>query len=258
MSPRHSTGAPAALGFALSLALALAAAPRPAAAQSSKADAFAGKIPPVSGQLFRKAGRLELTASGDLSLNDAFFTKYFGGLEAGYHLTESLALSLRASGGLATRSGSAVVCAASSGCTSATETMLRQVPGRIRGVAALGLAWSPVYGKLNVLAEKVAHFDLAVLAGADLVARDEVLSKTDAELLAVDGGSPKLETSYGFHVGLGAHLFVSEFMAVRLQIKDLVYFVKVPNNGPGKDWQNQLFTELGLSFFFPTHNRAQR
>ncbi len=70
---------------ALSRALALAAAlvsvgaAFPAAAQS-KADAFAGKIPPISGQLYRKAGRFELTPTVNLSLNDAFYDKLFGGL----------------------------------------------------------------------------------------------------------------------------------------------------------------------------------
>jgi outer membrane beta-barrel protein len=246
--------APAALALCAALALAAGLLPRPAAAQT-KADAFAGKIPPVSGQLYRKAGRFELTAKGDMSLNDAFFTKYFGGLELGYHLTEAWSLSVGASGGLATRSGSAVTCTATTGCANATETMLRQVPGRIQGVAALGLAWSPVYGKLNVLAEKVAHFDLSLLAGGDLVARDEILSRADAEQLAAQGGSPKRALSPGFHVGVGARLFMTEMLALRLEIKDLVYSVKVPNNGPGTDWQNQLFTEIGLSFFFPTQNR---
>ncbi|HEY6098739.1 MAG TPA: outer membrane beta-barrel domain-containing protein [Anaeromyxobacter sp.] len=253
MIARLQTGALAAL---LSV-LALAGIPRAAAAQS-KADAFAGRIPPVSGQLFQKAGRLELTAGGDLSLNDAFFTKYFGGVELGYHLSESWAFSAHAAGGLAARSGSAVVCTTGTGCSNATDTMLRQVPGRIRGLASAGLSWAPVYGKLNVLAEKVAHFDLSLLAGVDLVAHDEVLSKADAEALALGGGSPKLKTSTGFHVGVGARLFISQAIAARLVLKDVVYAVKVPNNGAASDWQNQLFTEIGLSFFFPTHNRVQR
>jgi outer membrane beta-barrel protein len=238
-------------------ALAWAALPRAATAQT-KADAFAGKIPPVSGQLFRKAGRLEVTAGGNLSLNDAFFSKYFGNLEVGYHLTESWAISLHGAGGLATRTGSAVVCSATAGCSDATETQLRQVPGRIRGLAGLGVAWSPVYGKLNVLAEKVAHFDLAVLAGPDAIAHDEVLSRADAERLEASGGDPKLATTFGFHVGLGARLFLSESMTVRLVVKDLVYAVKVPNNGSANDWQHQLFTEVGFSFFLPTRNRPQR
>lgn len=254
MIARRPIGALVALAC---LGLAAVAAPRAASAQT-KADAFAGKIPPVSGQLFRKAGRLEVTAGGDLSLNDAFFTKYFLGVELGYHLSESWAVSAHASGGIATRSGSAVVCSATTGCANASRTQLRQVPGRIRGLAGAGVAWAPVYGKLNVLAEKVAHFDLALLAGVDLLALDEILSRSDAELLEAAGGSPKVTTTTGFHAGLGVRLFVSEALAVRLELKDVVYFTKVPNNGAGRDWQNQLFTEIGVSFFFPTRNRPQR
>ena len=67
----HRTQAPGALALAVLVASALF----PRAAAASKADAFEGKIQPVSGQLYRKAGRLELTAGGDLSLNDAFFQK---------------------------------------------------------------------------------------------------------------------------------------------------------------------------------------
>jgi outer membrane beta-barrel protein len=241
---------------ALALALAVAA-PRSASAQS-KADAFAGKIPPVSGQLYRKAGRFEVSAGGDLSLNDAFFTKYFAGLKLGYHLTEAWSISVHGAGGFTARTGSAVVCSATAGCSDATDTQLRQVPGKIRGVAGLEVAWAPVYGKLNVLAEKVAHFDLSLLAGVDGILHDEVLSKQAAEALAVTGGSPASTTSVGGHFGLGARLFLTPSFAVRLELKDYVYGVTVPNAGSGKDWQHQLFTELGVSFLFPSAKRPAR
>jgi outer membrane beta-barrel protein len=245
------------------LVVALASAPSAASAQT-RADAFAGKIPPVSGQLYQKAGRLEVTPSLDLSLNDAFFSKYFGGLEVGYHATESWSISASASGGLGwflsgpTRSGSAVRCDQSTGCTSASETELRQVPGRIRQMGGLQLAWAPVYGKLNVLADAVAHFDVSILGGVDLIRRDEILSAADAAALDVAGTNPKQVMTLGFHGGLGARLFISQALSLRLVVKDVVYSAKVPNNGPGQDWQNQLFTEIGLSIFFPTQNRPQR
>jgi outer membrane beta-barrel protein len=248
---------PLSIGALAALALAFASAPSPVRAQS-RADAFAGKIPPVSGQLYQKAGRLEVTPSLDLSLNDAFFTKYFGGLELGYHATEAWSISVSASGGLATRSGSAVRCDQSAGCASATEAELRQVPGRIRTMGAIQLSWAPVYGKLNVLAERVAHFDLSVLGGLDAIGRDEILSASDAAAFDISGAKPKLVLTPGFHVGLGARLFISQAMSVRLVVKDVIYPVKVPNNGPGQDWQNQLFTQIGLSIFFPTQNRPQR
>lgn len=245
----------------LPLALALLALPALAAAQS-KSDAFAGKIPPVSGQLFRTAGRLELTLGGAMSLNDAFFTKYFGSAKLGYHLTEFWSVGVHAAGGAVSQTGSAVVCSAATGCRDADETDLRQVPGRIRAIVGLEGAWTPVYGKLNVLAEQVAHFDLSILAGPDLVLHDEVLSTGDAAALAASGGSPGSKSAVGAHFGVGARLFLAEWGALRLTVKDVVYPVKVPNNalggGSGTDWQNQLFTELGFSLFFPTGNRPVR
>ncbi len=236
------------------LAALAAAAPRAALAQT-KADAFAGKIPPVSGQLYRKAGRFELTATGDLSLNDAFYSKYFGGLKLGYHLTEAWSVSAQGALGATARTGSAVVCPKNSGCVDANDAMLLQVPGKLRRIVGAELAWAPVYGKLNVFAEKVAHFDLSILAGADLISHDEVLGPSDASALAASGKDPALVSTVGGHVGLGARLFLKEWLALRLEVKDYVYGVEVPNNGAGKDWQNQIFTELGLSFFFPFSNR---
>ncbi len=240
------------LAAALS-ALVLAAAPAPASAQSSKADAFAGKIPPVSGQLYRKTGRIELTPTFNMSLNDAFFSKYFGGLKATYHFGEQLAAGLHATGGLTTKTSSAVVCSPTTGCANADAAMLRQVPGRIRYIVGAEVAWSPVYGKLNVLAEQVAHFDLSIFAGPDLVAYDEVLSKVASETQ-----TPGVKSSVGGHVGLGMRVFLTEWMAARLEFKDYIYAVNVPNGGIGTDVQNQLFTELGLSFFLPARNRPIR
>ena len=245
------TTRPALLALALALAL-----PAPALAQST-ADAFAGKIPPVSGQLYRKAGRLEATLTGNLSLNDAFFSKYFGGLKLGYHLTESFSISAHGAGGLARETGSTVLCPTSEPCRDASELQLNQVPGKIEWLAGLEVAWSPVYGKLNVLSEQVAHFDLSILAGADYIAHRQVLGREAALALDAAGGTPSTETAIGGHVGLGARLFLTEWMAVRLEVKDYLYQADVPNNG-GKTLQNQLFTELGLSFFVPGRNRPVR
>lgn len=255
MIPRPSL---AAALVALSCA---AAFPRDAHAQS-KADAFAGKIPPVSGQLYRKAGRLEVTATGNLSLNDAFFRKYFGGVKAGYHFSEHLSASVHGAGGIAQKGGSAVTCTATGGCVDASDAALHQVPGRIRWLAGVEAAWSPVYGKLNVLSEKVAHFDLSVFAGPDVIAYDEVMFQADA--LALGSGDPKVTTTIGGHAGLGVRLFFTQWLAARLEVKDYIYVAKVPENpadaarGTKNDLQHQIFAELGVSFFLPTRNRPIR
>ncbi len=260
MTPRRSIAA-----TALAALVAAAAAPVVARAQT-RADAFAGRIPPISGQLFRKAGRLELSFTGNLSLADAFFTKYFGGVKLGYHLAESLSVAVHGMSGTAVASGSAVLCTRTEGCGSALQKMLYQVPGRVRWIAGAEVGWAPVYGKLSVLAEAIAHFDLSILGGVDLIAHDRILSgrptaaggTSEAETLAANGGSPPVDSAIGGHVGLGARLFFTEWLAARLEVKDYLYTVKVPNIGGATDLQHQFFTELGLSFFLPPHNRATR
>lgn len=254
LSPRARAGLAAA-----ALLLAGLAVPAPARAQS-RSDAFAGRIPPVAGQLYRKAGRLELTLSGNLSLNDAFWTKYFGGVKLGYHLTEFLSASAQYQTGTTGHSGSAVVCPSGSGCQDAPETQMWQVPGKLGRVIGVEVAWSPIYGKLNVASERVAHFDLSILAGGDLITYQTVVTAQKTQTLLGLGQTPGETSTYGGHLGLGVRVFLTEWMAARLEVKDYVYVVRVPDGGGGLRpmAQNQIFTELGLSFFLPFQNREAR
>ncbi|HTN52760.1 MAG TPA: outer membrane beta-barrel domain-containing protein [Anaeromyxobacter sp.] len=240
-------------------ALALAATPAPARGQS-KGDAFAGRIPPVSSYLYRKAGRFEVTLSGNLSLNDAFVSKYFGGVKVGYHLTEFFSVSGQVQAGTTSRTGSAQVCRSNQGCSPASPDQLWQVPGHLDLVAGVEAAWSPVYGKLNIASEKVVHFDLSLLGGVDWISYQEVVSSAQAADLVAAGQTPGNKGTIGGHVGLGVRLFFTEAIAARLELKDYIYAVAVPNwqegGGARKDVQNQLFAELGVSVFFPFQNRS--
>jgi outer membrane beta-barrel protein len=228
--------------MAIAAALALAA---PGAGRGSEADAFENKVPPISGQLYMKAGRFELTPTLNLSVNDPFFAKYFGGLKLDYHLTESWSVGVTGAAGASSPTGSASICQANQGCAKPTDAQLYQVPGRIRSMAGAEVAWSPVYGKLNVLSEVPVHFDLSIMAGPDWISFDEVLS-------AVDAGSNKTPgkvSAIGGHLGLGMRLFLSRLMALRLEVKDYVYKADIGNLGKSQ-LQSQLFVEMGLSFFF--------
>jgi outer membrane beta-barrel protein len=250
-----TTRSPLARALVAAAALAAAAAPRPASA--AKADAFAGKVEPVSGQLYRKGGRFEVTPTLTLSLNDAFFHKTMAGVKVGYHLAEWLSLSGQYVTTVnASPTGSAVVCPANQGCHQASETDLYQVPGYVESILGAEVAFSPVYGKLNLFAEKVAHIDLSILAGVDLVTTRKVLHASEA----VPGASPGSEGNVGGHVGLGVRIFFSQTFALRAEVKDYIYAVEVPNvatgDGSSRDLQNQLAAELGLSVFFPFRNRA--
>lgn len=233
---------------ALLLSLALAA---PAAAgAASPADAFGGRIPPISGQLYTKAGKLEITPTANLSLNDAFFSKTFFGAKLGWHFTEALSLSGSFATGFAGATGSTEVCPGNEGCHAATQAQLNQVPGELKTIAGLEVAFAPVYGKLNVFAEKVIHFDLSVLAGGDLIRHRGVLSAADAGA----GVSPGVRSTFGGHVGVGARVFLTRSFALRLEVKDYVYTVPVLGSST---LQNQLFTELGISWFVNVLHRER-
>jgi outer membrane beta-barrel protein len=235
---------------ARALALLCAAALAPLPARASEADAFAGKVQPISGQLYRKAGRLELTPGVDLSVNDAFFSKVLLGAKATYHFTEWLALTGSFSGGFSSATGSTEVCPPNQGCSPAFKDQLAAVPGEIKTKAGLEVGFAPVYAKLNLLAEKVAHFDLSLLAGADRITYREVLPPP------ANPGSPvttATKSSIGGHLGLGARLFLAEWGALRVEFKDYLY--GVPIAGTTK-LEQQLFVEMGLSVFLPLGNRS--
>lgn len=235
---------------AAAIALLCAAALAPPAARASGADAFAGKIKPISGQLYRKAGRLELTPVVELSLDDAFFSKVLLGGRIGWHLDDTWAVTGSFSGGFASATGSTQVCPANRGCTPATSDQLAQVPGEIKMKGGVEVGFAPVYAKLNLLAAKVVHFDLSILAGADWIAYREVLPPPATPGAAL---SPGTKATFGGHLGLGTRVFLAEWGALRLEIKDYVY--GVPIRGTTK-LEQQLFVEMGLSFFLPTRNRS--
>lgn len=221
-----------------------------AASGASSADALAGRIPPISGQLYAKAGRLELTPTVNLSMNDAFFSKVLFGAKVGWHFTDWFSVHGAFAAGLNSETGSTSVCNAS-GCHPAQPSQLYQVPGNLRSIGSLELGFSPIYGKLNVFAEKVIHFDLSLLGGADWITHREVLPAA----LANAGEAPGNRSTVGGHVGLGARIFMGRSLALRMEVKDYLYSVPVLGE---TTLQNQLFTEIGLSVFLPSAGRRDR
>ena len=223
----------------------------PAAAHASPADAFENKVKPVSGQLYTKAGKLELTLpAGLISFQDAFFSKYMASARLGYHFTEAFSLAVLGAIGGTSPTASTTVCD-STGCRPAPTEALYQVPGDIKWLTGVEVGFSPIYGKLNLFAEKAVHLDVYVVAGADLVAYRDVLK---AEAVA-QGAVPGNTTSVGGHIGLGTRIFLARFLALRLEVKDVLYSVPALDTG---QLQNQLFGEVGLSFLIPVASREGR
>ncbi len=195
------------------------------------------RVRPVSGQLFLKKGRFEVSPGVTISVKDAFYTKYILGLSLTYHLAETWAVGLRGGYSIPLVAGAAQICTTGENALCRPPTMAeleRRAPGQISLVAGLDLQWAPIYGKISLISEKFLHFDLYGIIGASAV---QYVSDT----------GPKFTP--GGNAGVGMRFFINRWMTVRTEVRDLIYAESYATKGSVR---NQILFELGFSMFFPT------
>ncbi|MHB8872137.1 MAG: outer membrane beta-barrel domain-containing protein [Myxococcaceae bacterium] len=205
------------------------------------------RVPPVSGSLFLKKGRFELSPGITASITDAFYTKYILGASLTYFPGETLGVGLRFGYGLPVVSGAAQICTNGAdgltrGCNqpSLGDLESNKAPGEIQLVGGLDLQWAPIYGKISLSGEKFLHFDMYGLAGGTLVQYGK--------------GPGSSEMTFGGNLGLGMRFVGTRWLAVRLELRDLIYSETGTGTSAAGDskLRQQLVVDLGLSFFFPT------
>jgi outer membrane beta-barrel protein len=248
----------------LSLLVLLVLVPGLAAAQDTAPAAEAGdtsaldrdigplkdRIPPVTGHTFLMNRRFELAPTVSFSFRDAFWTKYVLGATATYHFTETLGAAVRAGYAIKVVSGAAEICAPGLSCRKPTKDELDgKGPGQINFLTALDVEWAPLYGKISLLAEGFAHFNLYLVAGPMVV---QYQAPKDAGLTGSDAA-----WSVGAEAGLGMRFIFNRWMALRFELRDGLYREKTAGatETAGAKYQirNQLFFDVGLSFFFPSN-----
>ena len=210
-------------------------------------------IPAVSGDVFSKAGRFEVTPSATLSVKDAFYRKYVFGLEASYHFRETFSVGGYAGYALTTPARAMQICGtvdAPYACGFPTAADLDgRASGQVVGLAGLDLVWAPIYGKVSLFAESFVNFDLYLLAGAALVGYRG----------PADGGGSVFRPGLGGKVGLGTRIFLTRSLALRASAQDLAYSEVVRRGDVTRTLLHQeFFIELGLSLFFPMPSERDR
>jgi outer membrane beta-barrel protein len=191
------------------------------------------RIKGVSGKLYLKSGRLELTLLPltSVSLNDAFYQKLGGGLQLAYHFSDAWALGLTGTYSLNLDSGNATYYGRQG----------ESIPyaGKRTYLFSLEGMWAPLYGKISVAAEWTLHFDTYLLVGLGGIGGEQTSSAGDS--------------SFGVAAtfGLGARLFFLRWLALRLEFRDYLLFNDKVTFGTQEkaDVQNQLMINIGLSFF---------
>lgn len=244
------------IALALTAALVLVSTPSSAfgqaAAQNKPADSgedveqiktvnLEDKIPPVSGRLFSKAGRFELSPTFTFSFGDAFFQKLGLGLKADYHIFETFSVTAHVFYNFNLTSHAVSVCDTNGECGSPEVDSMTNVPGKLGLMAGLGLSWTPIYGKLSLMAEKVLHFDFGLTGGVGGI-----------QYMAPENSKFEGSNKFAFegHVGLIFRLVFSEKIALRFELRDYIYSGATVQLGDSTSKiENQIMFEIGLSFF---------
>jgi outer membrane beta-barrel protein len=202
------------------------------------------RIRPVSGHIFLKRRRFELSPELGISIKDAFYSKYVPGALLAYHFSDQLTLGARFSYGVSAVSGAAQICTdtgATRGCRSPTKEELDgRAPGQLKMMGGLEFQWAPIYGKISLLSEAFLHFDMYGILGPTYIQY--------AGPTATGVGSETVST-LGANVGVGFRFFCNRWLAVRTELRDLIYSEKIQGNSSMV--RGQIMVNLGLSIFFP-------
>ncbi len=200
------------------------------------------RVRPVSGHLFLMKKRFEISPGLGLSVRDAFYTKLIPGLALTYHFTDAYAVSLRGGYAISLVSGAAQICTTGEngsvrGCAGPSPELLaaKKAFGNMGLQFGLEFQWSPIYGKLSLIAEKFLHFNMYAAGGPVLVFY-----------------GPNQQVTVGGNLGIGFRFFVNKFMTVRLEFRDVLYYESFGTGDNESSFRNQLLGELGFSFFLPT------
>ncbi|MHB1845888.1 MAG: outer membrane beta-barrel domain-containing protein [Deltaproteobacteria bacterium] len=177
-----------------------------------------------------------MTPGLGLSLNDPFIQKLIPELAIGYHISQSLYLGLRGGYAVNTFSGVVSACASTAtgtSCGAPSATQLGELPGQISYLGFLEAGWSPIYGKVNLFAEKVVHFDFSALLGVGVLGVGTPASP-DGAVPAGSAASPALGP------GLGERLFLGEHWALEAELRDYILFAP--------SLSTQLMFHVGVAF----------
>jgi outer membrane beta-barrel protein len=205
-------------------------------------------VPAVSGSHFPKRGRLEISPSASFSFRDSFFVKRVVGLDVAQHLHDTVAVGARAGFAFNSSASSMNLCVPSetdggTSCHFATvEELDGRAPGQLLFNLGANLQWAPVYGKISLLSLGFPDFDFYLLLGAELLGYKG----------PTEGPGSALTFSVGGEAAAGSRIFLTRWLALRVELKDLVYLESVKRLGTtSTGLRQQFFVQVGLSVFFP-------
>lgn len=222
--------------------------------------------PVLTNRFFAKTERFEISPYFGYVPNNPFATRYMGGVTVGYHFNEQFAAQGQlyyspdlGEGDLKGLTRALVQIAR----TGPNGNNFQQPLDKVTLAASFSGAWTPVYGKINLLGETVLSFDLYGVAGLGMMSKIDYFAKYDdagtgSDFVALErvGNEVKLSPN----IGVGANFFLNRLMAIKLDGRFNFYIDNKPQYDPDvpvseKRLYNVFIASVGVSFFFPTVKR---
>ena len=248
--------------FALPL-LSNTAIAEPAAAEAA-AELETGRLPAdvVQNRFFLKTSRFELSPVLGYVPNNPMVKRYVGGVLFGFHLSESFAAegALLYSPDLGTNDlkGLTITLVDIAHTGDAQGDFQQPLDKMVLGASFAG-RWAPVYGKINLLGEAVANFDLYGVGGVGMLSMANCYARYDAtsEIHVALEECEAVPQITG-NLGVGLNFFLNQSMALKLEGRSYLYVDTKPDYAPD-DGQtpdesrlyNNFIASVGLSFFLP-------
>lgn len=260
-----------------------------AAEDDNPAKALASQ-PAVRHRLLLVKGRFELSPAFEATINADYKHTFGAGLKAEYHLTDMFSFGLIGIYGASSNTGlmSRILDTLpeedpGEGDPTPTRSELSSHLNSMPIHGALYASVTPWYGKLAAFGRAFVNFDFYFQGGLAMAQLDSSCGAAvcsdpfpgggvDGDGAAVQAdddpnNDPPLNdgTKLGIYLGGGIHVFVNNWIAIDLTVRDYVF----SDNPSGLDFDadlavtdsdtrflNHLFMGVGVSFFFPA--RAQR
>lgn len=268
-SSRRTCTLLAAARFATFLGAGLLAAPQVQAQSSPAGEALnetrAERKPynVVQNRFFLKGNRFEITPIAGYVPNNPMVKRYVGGLLAAYHFSEIFAAEGAfvyapdlGSNDLKDLTHTLVTIAEQgSGDVGFQQPLDKLILG-----ATFAARWAPVYGKINLIGERVLNFDFYGVAGLGMLSLQSYYAVYDDS--AAEGVAPTVlnanrrKATVTPNVGFGLDFFLSSSIAVKLDARSYLYVDKKPQYDPDTPvtesrLYNNFVASVGVSVFLP-------
>lgn len=217
---------------------------------------------PVLNRFFLKSRRFEITPLVGTVPNNSFASRFTVALNLGYHLSEKL--SVQANFAFAPDLGKRdVKTLVPILLQQSSDNGFEQPLEKSTLTGSIGVGYSPIYGKINILGETVLNFDFYGFLGLGLAVQNEYYATRSANFDSAqtvdetfDLTRTATEVRAAPTIAVGANFFLSQLVALRLDGRMAIVIDDKPAYDrdappPGLRAVTQFNLSAGIAIFVP-------